>query len=230
MGLARQTHHLGHQIASYVPFGGVPFSGVPFSGFDFKRQNVNEGVFVVLAFLAVFWLSVAGPSVPLAQQSIARLGALVDPMRFPHDSKEDPNLLFGLGDSERESLDDDAETDLEASATSDANKTSDANDTSASNDAKDETLTTDTVLTRRLRIERILMTLDGIAQVALQMSPDQALRIEPVLVDLAEQTIELSDEDLVRTSDADRELNEIENTVDELVAAIEKMVEPEHSL
>lgn len=88
----------------------------------------------------------------------------------------------------------------------------------------------DAIISRRLRIERILITLDGIAAAALQMNPDQAVQIEPVLVELAEQTLLLTSEDAVLEPSTDGELTEIEETVEDLVVAVERMVEPEMSL
>lgn len=85
-------------------------------------------------------------------------------------------------------------------------------------------------LNRRLRIERILVTLDRVAEVAGQMNPDQAAELEPVIVDIAERTLDLSDDESVRRSSTDDELTEIERTVDRLVTVVENMVEPEMSL
>lgn len=83
---------------------------------------------------------------------------------------------------------------------------------------------------RRVRVERILVTLDHVAAVAVQMNPDHADRIEPVINDLAEQSLELASEEAVSTSASDEDLERIEKTIDGLVTALDRMVEPELSL
>lgn len=85
-------------------------------------------------------------------------------------------------------------------------------------------------LNRRLRIEQILMTLDRVAEVTGQMSPERAVALEPVLVDLAEQTLELTSDEAVQSPSTDEELDEIEGTVSKLVGVVETMIEPEMSL
>lgn len=86
------------------------------------------------------------------------------------------------------------------------------------------------VISRRIRIERILMALDGVAEVALQMSPEQSARLEPVIIDLAEQTLELTTEDAAFRGSTDVELSEIEATLEKLVTAVERLVEPEMTI
>ncbi|MES2857119.1 MAG: hypothetical protein V4692_14720 [Bdellovibrionota bacterium] len=88
----------------------------------------------------------------------------------------------------------------------------------------------ESVVARRLRIERVLMTLDHVAAVALQMNPESSERIEPVLVDLAEKTLELIDEDSIRSASADGELDRIEETLTGLMQTMNRMIEPEMTL
>jgi hypothetical protein len=86
------------------------------------------------------------------------------------------------------------------------------------------------VIARRMRIERIMMTLDYVAEVTMQMHPDQLDSVEPVIVDLAEQTLELTSVEAVLDEGTDEDLDELESTVDDLVIAIERYVEPEMNL
>ncbi len=88
----------------------------------------------------------------------------------------------------------------------------------------------DPLLHRRLRIERVLLTLDQVAAVALQMTPEHSSRVEPVLVDLAEQTLELIDDASIRASATDDELDRIEETLMGLMTSINRMTEPEMTL
>jgi hypothetical protein len=88
----------------------------------------------------------------------------------------------------------------------------------------------DPVMSRKLRIERVLVTLDKVAAVTLQMSPERSSRIEPVLVDLAEQTLALVDEETLKASDTDEELDHIESTLAGLMNSMNRMIEPEMSL
>lgn len=83
---------------------------------------------------------------------------------------------------------------------------------------------------RRLRIERLLISLDRVAEVALQMKPETTQRLEPVIVDLAEQTLELVGSDEIQNVKTDTELDRLETTVGELVNAMNKVIEPEMSL
>jgi hypothetical protein len=86
------------------------------------------------------------------------------------------------------------------------------------------------VIARRMRIERIMMALDYVAEVTLQMHPDQIDAVEPVIVDLAEQTLELTSVEAVLDEATDEDLDQLETTVDDLVLAIERYVEPEMNL
>lgn len=88
----------------------------------------------------------------------------------------------------------------------------------------------ESVTYRRLRIERVLMTLDSVAAVAMQMQPEQASRIEPVLVDLAERTLLLVEDDAIKKTSTDAELDEIEETLTGLMSSINKTIEPEARL
>lgn len=74
---------------------------------------------------------------------------------------------------------------------------------------------------RQLRVERVLVALDRLAEVSLRMEPARAQILEPVILDIAEQVLDLkTDEDLER----------IETRVHHLVKALDRMVEPEMSL
>ena len=86
------------------------------------------------------------------------------------------------------------------------------------------------VVTRKLRIERILVALDRVAETAMQMNPDRAASLEPVILDLANQTLELTDASEVAKADTDEALDELETTISELVGVIGRLVEPEMSL
>jgi hypothetical protein len=74
---------------------------------------------------------------------------------------------------------------------------------------------------RRLRVQRVLVTLDRVAEAALKMAPERAQALEPVILDIAEQTMAIK---------TDAELEQIETTVSRLVHALGRMVEPEMSL
>lgn len=86
------------------------------------------------------------------------------------------------------------------------------------------------IIEKRIRIERLLVSLDSIAAVALQMQPEHSSRLEPVIVDLAERTLELVDADVLATARADDELEEIESTVDGLMETMTRWVETETTL
>jgi hypothetical protein len=103
-------------------------------------------------------------------------------------------------------------------------------DQKAQSRSKSKSSVDEEVIARRLRIERILMTLDVIAETAMQMDPVQSAQLEPVLVDLVEQTLALVPEEAVVQSKTDKQLDEIEATIDKLVLTLEGMVEPEMSI
>ena len=86
------------------------------------------------------------------------------------------------------------------------------------------------VLQRKERIQKVLVTLDHIAQLAAQMKPETADRVEPVIVDLAEQAIELANERALRANETEASLKKIELTVSQLSHTIDRYVEPEASL
>ncbi len=86
------------------------------------------------------------------------------------------------------------------------------------------------LIQRRLRIERLLISLDKAASVAIQMHPQNSQRLEPVIVDLAEQTLNLVGSSEIQNVKTDSELDRLETTVGELVSAMNKMIEPEMSL
>ena len=88
------------------------------------------------------------------------------------------------------------------------------------------------VMQRKARIARVLLALDKIASATLQLKPETASRLEPVVVDLAEQAVDLSsDEALLTTSGAtDDSLARLEDTVSHLVKTMNRLVEPEMSL
>jgi hypothetical protein len=83
------------------------------------------------------------------------------------------------------------------------------------------------VIYRRMRIDRVLTTLDQVAAVTQQMSPEHSNRIEPVLVDLAEQTLGLVDEETIGAKETDQQLDRIEETLTGLMRSVNRMVEPE---
>lgn len=86
------------------------------------------------------------------------------------------------------------------------------------------------LIQRRLRIERLLISLDRAASVAIQMHPQNSQRLEPVIVDLAEQTLNLVGSSEIQNVKTDSELDRLETTVGELMSAMNKMIEPEMSL
>jgi hypothetical protein len=86
------------------------------------------------------------------------------------------------------------------------------------------------VISRRIRIEKILMTLEYVAEVTMEMHPDQLDAVEPVIADIADQTLELTSIEAVLDEATDKDLQEIEATVDDLVYAIERYVEPQINL
>lgn len=86
------------------------------------------------------------------------------------------------------------------------------------------------IIERRIRIERLLMALDQVAAVALQMQPEQAERLEPVIVDIAEQTLELVPDAQIKLASTDGELDRLEDMLGKLIGSMNRMVEPEMSL
>jgi hypothetical protein len=89
---------------------------------------------------------------------------------------------------------------------------------------------TDFVLQRKERIQNVLVQLEHIAQVTAQMKPETADRVEPVIVDLAEQAIDLANERALRSSETDVVLTRLEMTVSELGRTMNRYIEPEASL
>ena len=86
------------------------------------------------------------------------------------------------------------------------------------------------VLQRRERLQKVMLALDGIAQATLQLKPETASRLEPVVVDLAEQAIELTRNESQNSVEADQSLLKLEKTVSQLVRTLNRFVEPELSL
>lgn len=88
----------------------------------------------------------------------------------------------------------------------------------------------DLIVQRKLRIERLLISLDQVAAVTLMMKPETASRLEPVIVDLAEQTLKLVDNDAIVSVKTDNELDRLEVTVGSLMKTMDRVIEPEVSL
>lgn len=86
------------------------------------------------------------------------------------------------------------------------------------------------VIERRMRVERVLVLLDAVAEATMTMGPEQASWVEPVLEDIAERSIGLISDDALLSDQSETELIEIEESVGKLVEAIDKLVEPEMSL
>lgn len=83
---------------------------------------------------------------------------------------------------------------------------------------------------RRLRIERIMTTLGHVAEASMQMQPERAADLEPVLIDLAEQALVLTSDEALSSSSTDAKLSTIEDSLDKLVVALSRFIEPEMSL
>lgn len=101
---------------------------------------------------------------------------------------------------------------------------------SVSTATKVQTLGNEPIIKRKMRIERLLVSLDRVASVAIQMRPENAERLEPVIVDLAEQTLELVTHEAIQNNETDIELDRLEVTVGRLVKTMNRMIEPEMSL
>lgn len=93
------------------------------------------------------------------------------------------------------------------------------------NDRKIENL-----VSRRLRIERLLVSLGSVAEVVLRMNPSYIERIEPVLIDLTKSALELSVDQALVDDRTDDELDRLENELEQLARALGRTVEPEFSL
>lgn len=83
---------------------------------------------------------------------------------------------------------------------------------------------------RKERIERMLLALDRIAAATQQMKPETAARIEPVVADLAEQTIDLASQRALDSKSTDDQLTKLEATTSELMRTMRRIVEPEADL
>jgi hypothetical protein len=83
---------------------------------------------------------------------------------------------------------------------------------------------------RKLRLQNLLATLNNIAEVSMQMAPERSANLEPIIVDLAERTIELTGAAAIQQESTDEKISQIEMTIDRLVGALNKSVEPEVSL
>ncbi|MES2964749.1 MAG: hypothetical protein V4760_12725 [Bdellovibrionota bacterium] len=88
----------------------------------------------------------------------------------------------------------------------------------------------DLIVERRLRIEGLLTNLDHVAAVALQMKPEESDRLEPIIVDLAERTLELVDAEQLSDPSADLELDDLEETLKGLMQALTRQVATETTL
>ena len=86
---------------------------------------------------------------------------------------------------------------------------------------------TNFVYERKVRIQRVLLALDRVAAATLQMKPEMASRLEPVVVDLAEQAVDLSSDEALRLPDTDANLTKLEETVLHLIETMSRVVEPE---
>ena len=86
------------------------------------------------------------------------------------------------------------------------------------------------VYQRRERVEHILGALNRINEVSMQMDPDRAATLEPVLMDIAEETMALSDRSTIVKPTTDEDLGRIEATVKKLSHAVARSIEPEMSL
>ncbi len=83
---------------------------------------------------------------------------------------------------------------------------------------------------RKARVQRVLLALDRVAAATLQMKPETASRLEPVIVDLAEQAVDLSSEEALSSPSTDAILTHLEETVSHLIQTMSRVVEPEISL
>lgn len=88
----------------------------------------------------------------------------------------------------------------------------------------------DQIIHRRIRIEGLLTNLDHVAAVALQMKPEESDRLEPIIVDLAERTLELVDAEQLADPSSDRELDDLESTLKGLMEAVTRQVATETTL
>lgn len=169
------------------------------------------------AFLSGLWVGRSGgePSSLSATSSSGGIVPVCESSSGPEPRKGD--------DSEKNAARD-------SGSVAEATLDSKAAERSFSSRIKQDEIAIEVIVGRRLRIERILFSLETMAEASVQMSPDHASLIEPVITDLAEQTIELTDSDAVMDSSTDDEIEEIEKTLDQLVTAVERMVEPEMSL
>jgi hypothetical protein len=86
------------------------------------------------------------------------------------------------------------------------------------------------VVARKIRLQRLLGALDQVAEASLQMSPERAAYLEPVIVDLAEQTVALSEDQTITRASTETDLDRLETTVERLVQVVGRMVEPELSI
>ncbi len=83
------------------------------------------------------------------------------------------------------------------------------------------------VLQRRERLQKVMLALDGIAQATLQLKPETASRLEPVVVDLAEQAIDLTRDDSLNAVESEQSILKLEKTVSQLLRTMSRYVEPE---
>ena len=88
----------------------------------------------------------------------------------------------------------------------------------------------DKIVERRLRIEGLLSNLDHVAAVAMQMKPEESDRLEPIIVDLAERTLELVDAEQLADPSADLELDDLEETLKGLMQALTRQFATETTL
>lgn len=86
------------------------------------------------------------------------------------------------------------------------------------------------VVANRIRIEKILEVLNRVAEASIQMEPERASQLESVVLDLAEQAMALSTQDVAIKASTLKDLEKIELTVQKLSNAVANSIEPEMQL
>ncbi len=74
------------------------------------------------------------------------------------------------------------------------------------------------------------MTVERLNEVAMQMKPEESIRLDPVLNDIAQETLDLVDDDSLSADQLDDQIGALEKTVSHLVKSLQREIEPEATL
>jgi len=87
-----------------------------------------------------------------------------------------------------------------------------------------------TIANRRARIERLLQNIEVVRAVSQQMTPERAAQIDLVLDEMTSEAQELTSESALGDRSTDEKISELEDSLNRLIAAFGRLLEPEVKL